>query len=206
MSAEIAEEGWYPAEDNGIYLASTAAKAPATPDEPPFPDVPKGEWYYDYVCQVKEKKLFGGFQDGTFGPKKNMTVNQFFAVLYQFSGENRTITSMDDFMTWAKEKNLIPSAIQNTIKPGDAITRQQMAAAFGAFLKAYNVSYTPATTEAANFTDQSSIAGYAQDGVAACWKAGIMGGVGDNAFSPNSTATRAQVAVTMIQMARVMGR
>lgn len=42
VSAEIAEEGWYPAEDNGIYLASTAAKAPATPDEPPLPRCAQG--------------------------------------------------------------------------------------------------------------------------------------------------------------------
>ena len=37
-------------------------------------------------------------------------------------------------------------------------------------------------------------------------KAGIMAGDTSGAFNPDSSATRAQVAVVMVQMARVMGK
>ena len=42
--------------------------------------------------------------------------------------------------------------------------------------------------------------------MALCWRLGIMGGNADGTFAPQDTATRAQVAVTMVQMARVMWR
>ena len=35
---------------------------------------------------------------------------------------------------------------------------------------------------------------------------GLMSGKDGNRFDPLATATRAEVAVTMVQMARVMGR
>ena len=81
-----------------------------------------------------------------------------------------------------------------------------MAALFGAFLKAYNVSYDKVTEADSAYTDAGSIAGYAADGVNACYQAGIMSGGDDGSFAPMATATRAQVAVTMVQMARVMGK
>ena len=56
------------------------------------------------------------------------------------------------------------------------------------------------------FTDAEDIADYAQGGVALCYQLGIMGGNEDGTFAPDANATRAEVAVTMVQMARVMGR
>ena len=39
-----------------------------------------------------------------------------------------------------------------------------------------------------------------------CYQLGIMSGKDNNRFDPAGTTTRAEVAVTMTQMARVMGR
>ena len=167
-------------------------------------------WYAGFIKTVYEKNLFAGNGDGTFAPDANMDYAQFLTVLSQFSGE--TITGVaggawyDGYVNWAKEKGLIPAEMLASFNPTAPITRQDMAALFGAFLRAYNVSYDKVTEGDSAYADAASIASYAVDGVNACYQAGIMSGGDGGAFAPQATATRAQVAVTMVQMARVMGR
>ena len=91
-------------------------------------------------------------------------------------------------------------------KPTAPITRQDMAALFASFLETYNVSYDKVMEGNSAYTDAASISGYAAQGVNVCYQAGIMSGGSDGSFAPQATATRAQVAVTMVQMARIMGR
>ena len=159
-----------------------------------FSDVPPDAWYAGYVQTVYEKGLFSGTGDGVFSPNANMTYAQFLVVLSQFSGEA------------IPASGLIPPEIQDGFDPDAPITRQDMAALFGAFLNAYDHADETVNSGAGSFSDADGIADYAQEGVALCWRLGIMGGNADGTFAPQATATRAQVAVTMVQMARVMGR
>ena len=53
------------------------------------------------------------------------------------------------------------------------------------------------------YKDAGSIKNYAGSGVQLCYQMGIMSGGSDGTFNPQA-ATRAEVAVTMVQMARVM--
>ena len=138
-----------------------------------------------------------------------MTYAEFLTVLSQFSGDSiPTVPAgsnwYDGYVQWAKP--LIPAGIANGFDATAPITRQDMAALFGAFLSRYDYSAAPLHSGTPTFTDSSSIADYAQDGVALCWQLGIFGGNDAGGFAPDSTATRAEVAVTMVQMARVMGR
>ena len=174
-----------------------------------FSDVPPDAWYAEYVQTVYEKGLFSGTGDGVFSPDANMTYAQFLVVLSQFSGETIPASSgawYQGYVDWAGEKGLIPSEIQDGFDPDAPITRQDMAALFGAFLNAYDHGDEAVNSGAGSFSDADGIADYAQEGVTLCWRLGIMGGNADGTFAPQATATRAQVAVTMVQMARVMGR
>ena len=174
-----------------------------------FSDVPADAWYAEYVQTVYEKGLFSGTGDGVFSPNANMTYAQFLVVLSQFSGEEIPASGgawYQGYVDWAGEKGLIPSEIQDGFAPDAPITRQDMAALFGAFLNAYDHGDEAVNSGAGSFSDADGIADYAQEGVTLCWRLGIMGGNADGTFAPQATATRAQVAVTMVQMARVMGR
>ena len=182
------------------------------PEQPQqvFSDVAPTAWYAGFVQTVYEKGLFAGTGDGTFAPESNMEYAQFLTVLSQFSGD--TITPVEGgvwyegYVNWAKEKNLIPAEMLANFNPTAPITRQDMAALFGTFLKEYNSSAEVVTPGQAQYTDSAAIADYAVDGVQTCYELGIMSGGTDGSFAPQATATRAQVAVTMVQMARVMGR
>ena len=173
-----------------------------------FTDVSPDDWYFDFVNTVVEKKLFAGNGDGTFAPENNMTYAEFLAVLFQFSGDALPAVSggnwYDGYVQWAQP--LLPAGIADGFDADAAITRQDMAALFGTFLSLYDYSAQPVNTGTPSFTDGGSIAGYAEGGVTLCWQLGIFGGNDDGTFAPDNNATRAEVAVTMVQMARVMGR
>ena len=53
---------------------------------------------------------------------------------------------------------------------------------------------------AAAFSDQDQISEWAKESVAAITGAGIMNGMGDGTFRPQSTATRAQAAVILTKV------
>lgn len=194
------------------FTQLTGIQVEGAPQEQPtqvFRDVSPDAWYADYVQTVYEKGLFSGTGAGTFSPEASMTYASFLVVLSQFSGETLPDSGgawYQGYVDWAKNKGLIPEAMQASFDPNAAITRQDMAALFGTFLNTYPYSAEPVTTDKPVFRDAASIAGYAEDGVELCCQLGIMSGTPNQSFAPQATATRAEVAVTMVQMARVMGK
>ena len=200
---------WF--QDMYIMVESGSAPVDPEPEQPEqvFSDVSPDAWYASFVQTVYEKGLFAGAGDGTFAPEANMTYAEFLTVLSQFSGETLTPVTggawYDTYVSWAREKELIPAGMAENFNPTAPITRQDMAALFGTFLGCYDHSNETVNSGQASYTDAGSIADYAQSGVQLCYQLGIMSGGSDGTFAPQATATRAQVAVTMVQMARVMG-
>jgi hypothetical protein len=188
---------------NALRYGTQAAQAVAAAR--PFSDVAEGDWYDSWVSKVYEKGLFSGYTDGRFGPLDSMTYNQLFAVLYQLSGATETVSDFSYYVQWARDNGLVPAAIGESLSPAAALTRQDLAAIVGLFLDRYLPDYS-AVSDGKTFTDQSAIAGYAADGVAACVRAGILTGNTDGSFAPARTANRAQVAVAMVNLAALLGR
>ena len=191
---------------DGTYSGQSQPEQPATVAG--FTDVAADAWYASFVKTVAEKGLFSGKGNGIFAPNDSMTYAEFLVVLSQFSGE--TVTPVEGgawyegYVNWAQP--LIPAGMAEGFNPNAPITRQDMAALFGTFLNAYDYSAEPVNQNDPAFTDAVSIADYADSGVELCYQLGIMSGKDNNRFDPAGTTTRAEVAVTMTQMARVMGR
>ena len=178
------------------------------PEQPTFSDVSPDAWYYTFVETVAEKGLFAGTGDGTFAPEASMTYAQFLTGLYQFSGEQLPVAEgpwYQSYVNWARNAGLIPAGMAS-FDPEAPITRQDMAALFGNFLGRYDHPGQPVTDEVPAFADAGDVADYAAHGVTLVYQMGLMSGGDGNRFAPLATATRAQVAVTMVQMARVMGK
>lgn len=199
-----AGDAWVTAEGSG------SGQPDPEPEQPEriFSDVDPNAWYASFVETVYEKGLFAGAGDGTFAPEANMTYAEFLTVLSQFSGETLTPVTggawYDTYVQWAQP--LIPAGMAENFNPTAPITRQDMAALFGTFLSLYDHSGETVNPGPASYKDAGAIADYAQSGVQLCYQLGIMSGGSDGTFNPQATATRAQVAVTMVQMARVMGK
>ena len=194
---------------DGTYSGQSQPEQPEQPATVAgFTDVAADAWYASFVATVAEKGLFSGKGNGIFAPNDSMTYAEFLVVLSQFSGE--TVTPVEGgawyegYVNWAQP--LIPAGMAEGFNPNAPITRQDMAALFGTFLNAYDYSAEPVNQNDPAFTDAASIADYADSGVERCYQLGIMSGKDNNRFDPAGTTTRAEVAVTMTQMARVMGR
>lgn len=85
----------------------------------------------------------------------------------------------------------------NAFAPNQAITREQAAVILGNLAKAMG---NPFPSSAPTFADNGSIASWATSQVGQVQAAGIMGGVGNNLFSPQGYYTREQSIVTIMRM------
>ena len=198
---------WVTAEGSG----TTEPEPEPEPEPKPeivagFTDVSTSDWYAGYVQTVVDKGLFYGKEEGIFAPEDRMSYAEFLTVLYKFSGDQLPASQgawYQGYVDWAENAGLVPAEMAG-FNPDAAITRQDMAALFGNFLNAYDHPGQPSAGEP-SFADAGSIADYAADGVTLCYQMGLMSGKDGNLFDPLATATRAEVAVTMTNMATVMG-
>ena len=89
----------------------------------------------------------------------------------------------------------------NAFAPNVALTREQAAVILGNLAKALG---NPFPSAAPTFADNASIASWATSQVGQVQAAGIMGGVGNNLFSPQGYYTREQSIVTIMRMESVV--
>jgi len=81
--------------------------------------------------------------------------------------------------------------------PNNTLTREQAAVMLARL--AYAIGQ-PLPPSAPTFADNAQISGWAVDGVGQMQASGIMGGVGNNQFSPSGSYTREQSIVTMLRL------
>jgi hypothetical protein len=85
--------------------------------------------------------------------------------------------------------------------PNAQLTREQAAAMLSRLADAIG---KPLPRQAATFADNGSIASWAVEQVGHVHAAGIMSGVGDNRFAPQSPYTREQSITTMLRLFNVV--
>lgn len=94
-------------------------------------------------------------------------------------------------------KNKVISGYEdNSFKPENNISRQQLATMLMNYAKIKGYYQKPNTT-IAKFVDANQVSAYAADAVVWANKVGIMNGKGENRLDPDGEATRAEMA-TMI--------
>ena len=200
-----------------------APNTPSTPDTPEnpntpsnpgtvtditkvFTDVKKGSWYEEYVKYAYENGLFSGTSATTFDPNGTMTRAQFVRVIANFAGvkvDNNVKSSFSDVKSgqwytgaieWAYTSGVVGGVGDGKFDPDAKITREQMCVMIVNASEKYLKVTLPETVAPVTFTDDAKISSWAKVAVAKCQKAGLVSGVGNGAFSPEATATRAEGA------------
>ncbi len=161
-----------------------------------FPDVPEGEWYYDFVYNLVARGAIGGLPDGTFAPLKTITNGEVLKILASLSGDElepavegeHWARSFDD---WAVSTAVIAQPMTDE-QLYAAITREQLAV----MLVNYNLivmgTALPQTEEAPAFLDEADISDEAAESVYLLQKAGVIQGNDKGEFMPNNSASRAE--------------
>jgi hypothetical protein len=172
-----------------------------------FDDI-TGHWAYDYIRYVVERGLFTGVSGTRFDPQGTMTRGMFVTVLGRIAGIDAaeytggTFDDVDEgeyyapYTVWASQNGIMAGVGGGRFAPGDAITREQMAAMLNNYAGFAGIALST-DAETPEFTDAAQISAWAADAVEAMAKAGIINGIGGGRFAPKNTATRAEVATLL---------
>ena len=139
--------------------------------------------------------IIKGYPDGTFKPNNTITRAEFVKIINKTFGFTKVGTkSFKDIKedAWytndikiAVEKGYINGFEDNTFRPNEEITREQMAKILGVIL---NISGDGKT----NFLDDSKIAHWAKKYVDGLADAKLISGYPDKTFNPKGNATRGE--------------
>lgn len=147
-------------------------------------------WAKDAIDFVSARGLVNGMSATIYAPNNSTTRAQLWTILARQNDADLTGGSIwyEKAQNWAKSKGVSDGA-----NPNGTINRAQMVTML------WRAVGQPAAGSAANFTDVSADAYYAQ---AVSWAVenGITTGVGGGRFDPNSTCTRAQIATFLYRL------
>ena len=101
-----------------------------------FKDVPAGAWYGTAVSTLCNMGVITGYQDGTFGPQRNITRAELATILARFcdsSGNNTVLDRFTDishcwarkYINLAAENGLVYGYTDGTFRPDQNITRAE---------------------------------------------------------------------------------
>lgn len=138
-------------------------------EETVYTDVPPGAWYEEAVMYCRENGLLQGTGDGRFSPEGKVTRGMLAAVLYRLSGSPAVTeeSAFDDVeagawyaeaVCWVSQGGVMGGYGDGRFGPGDAITREQLAAVL------WRLAGSP-EVEAEAFADREEIAAYARPAV-----------------------------------------
>lgn len=178
-----------------------------------YPDVDAAEWYHPAVDFVTEEKIMQGHDTGNFGPEESLTRAQMAQILYNSEAQweddepalGSTVINFTDVkagewyekaIKWASSNGIVEGDGDNTFRPDDPVTRQEMVT----MLYRYVVTYLhelPLPTEGDNqwksFPDYEDVDDWATNPFAWAVHYGIING-DDGKLNPTNTATRGQAA------------
>lgn len=191
---------------------------PVEEEKPVVPSVQfadtQGHWASEAIRKMAGRGILKGYEDGTFGPSKQITRAEFAAVVartFGFEGTAATSPFKDAQLgKWYTEpvvnlyeKGIVTGRPDGTFGVNDSITNEEMAVMISRSLTALAVELEGERTYVP-FKDADTISSFAQDAVKELYEAGIISGMPDGTYKPKDSTTRAQVAVIMDRILTIL--
>ena len=182
---------------------SHAAEAPSAL---PFTDVSTDDWFTDVVRYVYDKGLMTGTSDTEFSPNLTTTRGMIVSILNRLEGgptaEAAGFTDVADgdwyaeAVNWAASEGIVNGFEDNTFRPNDPITREQLAAMLMNYA-AWKGEDVSARADLSGYNDAASVSSWAAETVQWAVAEGLISGMPGNLLEPQGSATRAQVAAIL---------
>lgn len=174
----------------------------------PFYDVRPGDWFYDAVIWAYENGIMDGMDIGWFQPDGTVSRAMAVTVLYRMEGQPAVSGSSgftdvvsgswyDDAVTWASKNGIVLGVTEDTYRPNDPVTREQLAAILFRYAdyKGYDRS---ASADLTGYADYAEVSAYAVPALRWACGCGIIDGSAGK-LDPRSGATRAQLATMLMR-------
>ncbi len=173
-----------------------------------FSDVPDDAWYEPGVSFASAHWLVSGVGGDRFAPTANITRASIATLLYNMEWDPETgyenpfqdVASgawYETAVAWAAGNNIISGNGAGGFSPDLDITREQLAVFLYNYAKFCGLDVSAAESLSA-FTDQGAVSSWARPAMNWAVSNGLLHGVGGNKLQPGGTATRAEVAVLMM--------
>lgn len=180
-----------------------------------FTDVPADSTFAADIAYVSQKGLMGGVGEGRFNPQAPITRGQLVTILYRLEGQPAVSGAgfpdvaagsyCEKAVKWAAANAITAGGNDGLFRPGDPITRQQLAT----FLYRYNnyKGYMVAKqADLSTFADGSAVASYAKDALSWANGTGLVNGTSDGRLNPSGGATRGQAAAILHRFCVSIGK
>ena len=196
-----------------VKISATFVEDPDwTPDEPEEPttdvseifiDVAPNAWYKDAVQYANDNGLMTGVSANEFAPEATTTRAMIVSILARLEGVTTAqaagFADVNDewyatAVNWAANVGVVNGYEDNTFRPNQPITREQLAAILMNYA-AYKGEDVSARADLSNYTDQPSA--WATETMQWAVAEGLISGVTNTQLQPQGNATRAQVAAIL---------
>ncbi|CAH2215100.1 S-layer homology domain-containing protein [Tepidibacter aestuarii] len=168
-----------------------------------FSDI-NNHWAANQIKSLVNKGIVSGYSDGTFKPDNYITRAEFISLINKafnfklvYNIDYKDVSSQDWFyedLRKAKAKGYISGYEDNTMRPNNKITRQEVAVIMAKVLNKQNSNKAYVCN---NFKDSYKIADWSKKSIGALVDSKNMSGYPDGTFGPEKYITRAE-AVTVI--------
>lgn len=172
-----------------------------------FKDMEK-HWAQTEIEELAAKGIIQGITDTDFDPKGSVTRAQFASMLVRTLGLEGEVTSNfkdvkeSDWyfkaVNLAAANGLVGGYGDNSFKPGQEITREEMAFMMAKAFKFLGKEIAINTeTELAQYKDKAELKAWARESIAIVSQQGLMAGQTGEKFVPQAKASRAEAAVVI---------
>ena len=193
----------------GPALAQTSASGATA-----FADVPATFWAAGQIDALASQGVVSGYPGGLFRPEADVTRAQFVVMLlkaHPVQGSTLTAPAFPDVAPTAWYHQAVEEAAAlgwvsgygGEFHPDAPVTREQAAVILAQVLKLQGMAKL-ADAMPLDFQDASGIASWAVGAVAICQDLGLMRGFSDGTFRPQEPVTRAQAAVILYALERLI--
>ena len=168
-----------------------------------FIDIAPDAWYKDAVQYAYDNGLMTGVSDTEFAPEATTTRAMIVSILARLEGVERAeaagFADVNDewyatAVNWAANVGVVNDYEDNTFRPNQPITREQLAAILMNYAS-YKGEDVSNRADLTTYTDQPST--WATEAMSWAVAEGLISGVTADTLQPQGAATRAQVAAIL---------
>ena len=177
--------------------------APVEPEKDLFDDLGTVSWAKEAINALAKDGIVNGVAEGKFAPNDVLTREQFVKILVGALDTEATgnVPFTDviasewyaNFVAIAYNSGIVNGTSETEFGIGASLTREQLCTMVYRAIKASGIELEM-VNNAADFVDGAEISDWAKEAVDYLYKAGVVNGVGGNAFDPQGTTTRAMGA------------
>ena len=176
---------------------------PSTDVSDLFSDIAPDAWYKDAIQYAYDNGLMTGVSDTEFAPEATTTRAMIVSILARLEGVTTAqaagFADVDDewyatAVNWAANVGVVNGYEDNTFRPNDAITREQLAAILMNYAACIGQDVSN-RADLTSYTDQPST--WAEETMQWAVAEGLISGVTEDTLQPQGNATRAQVAAIL---------